>query len=162
MGIREGSSARWADPHRGICRTATRQPCRENNTADGHATRPSGPAIKRTESSRGRRPGGAGRRPRYASVESLERLRGSWVTFVWRSAFRRAGRGRQGLGSGLGSREVLVGAAPRNDVSRMWAGYKTSFLTTFDAARCTKRPDFAAGRQRLADGSEHRADGSKH
>jgi len=38
MGIREGSSARWADPHRGICRTATRQPCRENNTADGHAT----------------------------------------------------------------------------------------------------------------------------
>jgi hypothetical protein len=61
------------------------------------------------------------------------------------------GVGRQdgGVGSGLGSREVLVGAVPRNDVARMWAGDQTSCLTTFDAARCTKKPYFAAGRQRL-------------
>ena len=44
----------------------------------------------------------------------------------------------------------------------MGAGYPTSYLMSFDADRCTKRPEFGAGRQRLADGSEHRAGVRKH
>ncbi len=75
---------------------------------------------------------------------------------------RRAGRGRQDVGSGLGSREVLVGCSAAGDVSRMWADCQLSCLTTFDVARCMKKPDSAADRQRLVKGSEHRADGSEH
>ena len=49
-------------------------------------------------------------------------------------------RGRRDVGSGLGSREVLVGCSAAGDVSRMWAGCQMSCLTTFEAARCMKKP----------------------
>ena len=71
---------------------------------------------------------------------------------------------------GAGGMLVLVsghgkpswGCSAADDVSRMWAGCQLSCLTTFVAARCMKKPDLAADRQRFVDGSEHRADVRKH